>query len=110
LRREVHVAYEKLRTPENCHVISTRGMAKFGRSELVYVMRDLTPAQIEWGKYFFEGITSEMALGRRFEANEQGYFEGRRFHLGAYEPSVNAPDLEIEGDAVLVHTSWDRDE
>lgn len=102
LRREVRIMIEKLASPENSHVIATRGMVKFARPDLVYVMGDVTAAQLEMGKYFVEGVATELALGRLIATGEEGFYEGIRFRLETYKPNENAPDMQLDADAALL--------
>lgn len=99
----------EIQLEEHGRALNTRGMIKFGRPDLVCLMTDWTPSELDWGRYFFESLATEMAQGRRLAPGEEGRVEGIRFQLRAYEPNQNAPDLGLDDPAMLVEVSWPRD-
>ena len=81
-----------------CH---TRGLAKFGRQDLVLL--GLRPQDAAIGSAILASAAKQLASGLQ-------YFPGRRVSFGGaaprvvvpYQPGTNAPDLELNNDALIL--------
>lgn len=86
-------------------VLHTRGMAKFARPDIVALVRPGTARAVNRVVRQLAGLLAEggtAIAGQRLGAGDPALGGAAAFHLAVYEPNVNAPDLALPNDALLM--------
>jgi hypothetical protein len=100
LQREISVTAETEVTPGFGHAVHTRGMLKFGRPDL---FAGVPADRIEHTGAILNHLARMLAGGATFGPGERFRFDGERTLVAqAYEPGVNAPEVGLNNDALLL--------
>jgi len=100
LYREVNVIAETTPSAHFGHAVHTRGMAKFGRPDLI---AGIELDDVRWMHAVMNAIATQLAEGALVEPGQVfGAGEGRRLVAVEYEPDGNGPDVELNNDALLL--------
>jgi hypothetical protein len=86
-------------------VLHTRGMAKFARPDIIALVRPGTARAVNRVVRQLAGLLAEggtAIAGQRLGAGDPALGGAAAFHLAVYEPGVNAPDLHLPNDALLM--------
>jgi hypothetical protein len=103
LSNEVSVVAGDEPLPDGTFVVHTRGMLKFGRPDLVAV--GVPKAQRDKAEALLRALALAMASGAVFKAGQTSGEDTAKVRFAAYEPPKNAPELNLENDALLVQDS-----
>lgn len=102
LSREIMTVFETEPSPDFGHIAHTRGMAKFGRPDLVIVgvaRRDLADA----AHRRLMSVAHALALGAQMRVGETvSVGGGPPLLLAEYAPGANAPELNLNNEGLLV--------
>lgn len=98
--REVVFVFETDPTPGVGHVAHTRGMAKFGRSDLV--LTDADPGDVTGVVAVLESLALEGAMGRLLRAGQVYRVGAARARLAPYVPGRDFPDLHLNNAGLIV--------
>jgi hypothetical protein len=101
LRREITVIFELDSTPEFGHVSYTRGLAKFGRPDLV--VTHLDRKQTDAAHTLLMSIGQALAMGDRLEENQTlSISDSPRLRIRPYLPDENAPELNLNNEGRII--------
>jgi hypothetical protein len=102
LTREIMTVFETEPTPGHGHVAHTRGMVKFGRPDLV-IARIERRDEADTAHRRLMSVAHALALGARMRAGETvSIGGGPTLALEEVRAGVNAPDLNLENEALLL--------
>lgn len=104
MERETRLTYETDSAPGRGHMLHTRGMQKFGRPDLVMEL----PAelgvrwQVEQANGLLTSLSEAAARGHLFLPGRTVTLGEALFSLERYEPGVNAPNVFLQNEGLLV--------
>ena len=87
------------------HVLFTRGLAKFARPDVVAVVRPGTARTVNRVVRQLAGMLVDGGTaipGQRLGAGDPALGGAAAFRLAVYDPGVNAPDLPLHNEALLI--------
>lgn len=101
VEREISVVVETDDTPGFGHVIHTRGLAKFGRPDLL--LKGAAPGDAHAGGVLLNGLARRAALGAAFRENHTVGPNGLTPRaLARYEPGVIHPEVNLNNDGLVL--------
>lgn len=101
---EISVVFETDVTPGFGHVIHTRGLAKFGRPDLL--LKGAERADAQAGGVLLKGLAQRAALGAAFRENQTVGPNGLAPRaLIRYEPGVSHPEVNLNNDGLVLDIS-----
>ena len=86
-------------TPRFGHALHTRGMIKFARPDLV---TGVPPERVSEVAAMINSVAGRLADGAVLEPGQVLNRGGRAMRVLAYQPGRNAPELELNNDALLL--------
>jgi len=101
LDRELSIIFEDQPQEGLGHLAHTRGLAKFGRPDLV--VTGLSPDEATLAGVLLRKLAVDAALGERYEAGGTADFEGEPITFEAYEPGRGGlPQLNLNNAGLIV--------
>lgn len=98
--REVSVIFETDASPGYGHIVHTRGLAKFGRPDLL--MRGAQEAEADLAGRRLDALARRLAMGGRLRAGETVETLGGVAVLEEYRPGGNAPEVHLNNDGLVL--------
>ena len=98
--REVSVVFETDASPGYGHVVHTRGLAKFGRPDLV--MRGAKPEEADLAGRRLDALALRLAMGELLAPGQRIETLGGSAVLEEYRPGSNAPEVHLNNDGLLL--------
>ncbi|MGC4064830.1 MAG: hypothetical protein QM784_09330 [Polyangiaceae bacterium] len=107
IRREISIVFETEETPGFGHVMHTRGLAKFGRSDLI--LKGAAASDAHVGGVLLNGLATRAALGAPFREGQSVSPNGLSSrYFAKYEPGVAHPEVNLNNDGLVLDiTNWD---
>ena len=100
LGREVSVIFETDASPGYGHVVHTRGLAKFGRPDLL--MLGAKPEDADLAGRRLDALATRLAMGERLVPGATLETLGGTALLEEYRPGANAPDVQLNNDGLML--------
>jgi hypothetical protein len=98
--REVSVVFETDASPGYGHVVHTRGLAKFGRPDLL--MRGAKPEEADLAGRRLDALALRLAMGELLRPGQAIETLGGPAVLEEYRPGRNAPEVHLNNEGLLL--------
>jgi hypothetical protein len=99
--QEIRIVLEtKPRADRLGHMMHTRGMAKFGRPDVV--LDSATPDRAEALGRLLNRFAVYMAMGARVSPGEKSRVEGMDFLVESYSPGATVPEVNLNNEGLLL--------